>query len=70
MYTEQTIDFASMSSKELVEALSKYRIALTKEEILKIQNEILKRPTTLTECILWSIQGSEHSSYKSSRPFL
>jgi phosphoribosylformylglycinamidine synthase len=37
---------------------------------LKIQNDILKREPTMAELILWSIQGSEHSSYKSSRKHL
>lgn len=46
------------------------RIALTPDEALKIQNEILRRAPTLTELVLWSIQGSEHSSYKSSRKHL
>ena len=52
------------------EEILKRIISLTVEEALKIQNEILHRPPTLTECILWSIQGSEHSSYKSSRKHL
>ncbi len=65
-----TIDFSAISPDEILATLKKYRISLTPEEILKIQNEILHRPPTLSECILWSIQGSEHSSYKSSRPFL
>ena len=70
MFTSETINFAAMTTEEVLAALKKYRIALTNAEILKIQNEILHRPPSLTECILWSIQGSEHSSYKSSRPFL
>nr|MCS5639813.1 phosphoribosylformylglycinamidine synthase subunit PurL [Candidatus Neomarinimicrobiota bacterium] len=40
------------------------------EEALKIQNEILGRAPSLSELILFSIQGSEHSSYKSSRSHL
>ncbi|TAN34254.1 phosphoribosylformylglycinamidine synthase subunit PurL [Patescibacteria group bacterium] len=65
-----TTDFTKMDEAQIKEFLVANRIALTVEEILKIQNEILKRPPTLAECILWSIQGSEHSSYKSSRPHL
>ncbi|MBI2484158.1 phosphoribosylformylglycinamidine synthase subunit PurL [Candidatus Uhrbacteria bacterium] len=66
----ESIDFASLSPETCQETLSAYRISLTVDEILKIQNEILKRPPSLTECILWSIQGSEHCSYKSSRSHL
>ena len=69
-FTKETIDFASMSEQEIKDTLVEYRISLTIDEILKIQNEILKRPPSVTECILWSIQGSEHSSYKSSRNHL
>lgn len=67
---KETIDFAVLSPEEIRDTLSKNRISLTSTEVLKIQNEILKRPPTLTECILWSIQGSEHCSYKSSRSHL
>lgn len=67
---KESIDFAALSPKECHETLSKKRISLTVDEVLKIQNEILKRPPTLSECILWSIQGSEHCSYKSSRSYL
>ena len=58
------------TSSNINEFLQKNNIVLTEEEVLKIQNEILKRTPTLTELILWSIQGSEHCSYKSSRPHL
>lgn len=59
-----------MTHEEIAAVLKQNKIALTIDEILKIQNDVLKRPPSLTECVLWSIQGSEHSSYKSSRPFL
>src|SRR3989338_2943337 len=64
------IDFSCLSEFEIKKKLKEDNIALTADEILKIQKEILRRPPTLTECILWSIQGSEHCSYKSSRPWL
>ena len=70
MFTTETLNFSTMSPDQITATLKQYKIALTIDEILKIQNEILHRPPSLTECILWSIQGSEHSSYKSSRPFL
>ncbi len=64
------IDFSSLSTEQIQTKLKEYRISLTPEEALKIQCEILKRPPTVSECILWSIQGSEHCSYKSSKKYL
>ncbi|MDP7557915.1 MAG: phosphoribosylformylglycinamidine synthase subunit PurL [Candidatus Marinimicrobia bacterium] len=69
-FTSETIDFNSLTSDEILSTLVENGLALTSKEILKIQNDILKRPPSLAECVLWSIQGSEHSSYKSSRPHL
>ena len=69
-FTKEAIDFNALSQEEIGWTLRKYNISLTIDEILKIQNGILKRPPSLTECVLWSIQGSEHSSYRSSRPHL
>ena len=37
------------------------------DEAKKIQFSFLERAATLTELVLFSIQGSEHSSYKSSK---
>ena len=37
---------------------------------LKIQTQMLGRPPSITELVLFSIQGSEHCSYKSSRTHL
>ncbi len=70
MHSEPTLNLAVLPEDKLLERLKKYRISLTCEEALKIQNEILKRPPTVTELTLWSIEGSEHCSYKSSRPYL
>lgn len=44
-------------------------IGLTVEEARKIEY-LLGRPPTVVEAVIWGIQGSEHSSYKSSRRFL
>lgn len=62
-----TLDFSLLSRDEIAVLLAHYGIALSPDEALRIQHEILRRPPTLTECVLWSIQGSEHSSYKSSK---
>ena len=40
------------------------------DEVQKIQHDILGRAPSLAELVLFSIQGSEHCSYKSSRPHL
>lgn len=55
---------------QVKELLKKYNIGLTINEARKIEEKILGRPMTLTEAIAWSIQGSEHCSYKSSRKYL
>ncbi|WP_419421153.1 phosphoribosylformylglycinamidine synthase subunit PurL [Legionella sp. D16C41] len=63
-------DFASLSKQEIANLLDEFNVRLTVDEALFIQNSLLKRPPTYAECILWSIQGSEHCSYKSSRKYL
>lgn len=67
---DEHLDFNSKTNDQIQQLLRDYNLALTPEEALKIQNEILERPPTLAECVLWSIQGSEHCSYKSSRVHL
>ncbi len=61
--------FSAMSDAEVKSALKKYSIGLTIEEARKIET-LLGRPPTVVEAVIWGIQGSEHSSYKSSRRFL
>jgi phosphoribosylformylglycinamidine synthase len=64
-----TLHFSAMTDDEVKAALKKYSIGLTIEEARKIES-LLKRPPTVVEAVIWGIQGSEHSSYKSSRRFL
>ncbi len=64
-----TLDFAAMTDEEISRVLSENKIGLTSEEARKVQ-EILKRPPTITEAIIWGIQGSEHCSYRSSKRHL
>lgn len=66
----ESIDFTGLGDPAVLDILREHQLGLTVGEARKIQFEILKRPPTLTELVLWSIQGSEHCSYKSSRPFL
>lgn len=68
--TTEILDFNDLSREEVQALLRQFQISLSVDEALIIQNTLLKRPPTLSECILWSIQGSEHCSYKSSRNHL
>ena len=69
-FTKEIIDFSKISKEEIKLKLSELNIPLSATEALKIQNEMLKRPPSLAELVLFSIQGSEHCSYKSSRNHL
>ena len=69
-FENETFDFNDLSDSEIEITLQDNNIPLKIEEALKIQNEMLGRAPSLSELILFSIQGSEHSSYKSSRSHL
>lgn len=64
-----TLQFSAMNDADVKAALKKYSIGLTVDEARKIES-LLKRAPTVVEAVIWGIQGSEHSSYKSSRRFL
>ncbi|KTD47020.1 phosphoribosylformylglycinamidine synthase II (FGAM synthase II) [Legionella rubrilucens] len=68
--TPDFVDFSQLSRDEAACWLQEFNLRLTVDEALTIQNKLLKRPPTYAECVLWSIQGSEHCSYKSSRKHL
>jgi phosphoribosylformylglycinamidine synthase len=69
-FTKEIVDFAGLSDPEIKSKLTEVNIPLTPDEALKIQNDMLERAPSLAELILFSIQGSEHCSYKSSRNHL
>ena len=69
-FTKETIDFAGLSDSDIKAKLAELNIPLTTDEVRKIQNDMLGRAPSLAELILFSIQGSEHCSYKSSRNHL
>ncbi|MCS5624359.1 MAG: phosphoribosylformylglycinamidine synthase subunit PurL [Candidatus Marinimicrobia bacterium] len=69
-FTKEIIDFAGLSDDAIKTKLVELNIPLTPQEALKIQNDMLGRAPSLAELILFSIQGSEHCSYKSSRNHL
>jgi len=64
---QEIVNFSNLSRVEIKHRLDKLNIRLTVDEAIKIQENILNRPPTLTELVLLSIEGSEHCSYKSSR---
>ncbi|MBA3660113.1 MAG: phosphoribosylformylglycinamidine synthase subunit PurL [Gammaproteobacteria bacterium] len=68
--TMTTLDFSELAPEQIKSLLAAHQLHLTVDEALTIQQTFLKRPPTLAECVLWSIQGSEHCSYKSSRRYL
>ena len=69
-FTKETIDLSGLNDDQIKEKLSELNIPLTPEEGRKIQHEMLGRSPSLAELVLFSIQGSEHCSYKSSRSHL
>ena len=69
-FTQELVDLTGLSDLEIKTKLVELNIPLTAQEGLKIQNDILGRAPSLAELILFSIQGSEHCSYKSSRSHL
>lgn len=68
-YIEKTLELEKKSEREIAQILKENQINLTVDEVKKIR-KLLKRDPTLTEATIWSIQGSEHSSYKSSKRHL
>src|SRR5579883_824950 len=70
MQVPDILDFSCLSRDAIEQLLQQYHLGLTIDEALTIQQTLLKRPPTFAECVLWSIQGSEHCSYKSSRKHL
>lgn len=69
-FTKEVVDFKNLDTAGIKRKLAELNIPLTPEEALKIQNEMLGRAPSIAELVLFSIQGSEHCSYKSSRVHL
>ena len=67
---QQTFDFSQMTDDQVARTMQTLRTGLTIGEARQLQQAILKRPPTMAELILFGIEGSEHCSYKSSRPYL
>lgn len=68
-YAEKTIELAKLPERKIAQVLREHEIGLTAVEAKKV-HKLLGRNPTLTEATIWGIQGSEHSSYKSSKRHL
>lgn len=68
-HTEPVLEIKKSNDKKIAEILATNKISLTVDEMKKVV-KMLGRNPTLTEATMWSIQGSEHCSYKSSRTHL
>ncbi|MBU0670959.1 phosphoribosylformylglycinamidine synthase subunit PurL [Patescibacteria group bacterium] len=66
----QSFNLNKLSEKEIQELLDKYKITLTVDEAKRVQKEVLKREPTLCELVAYGIEGSEHTSYRSSKEYL
>ncbi|MFA6550825.1 MAG: AIR synthase related protein, partial [Candidatus Gracilibacteria bacterium] len=66
---EQHLEFQKSTDKELKEIMKEHKLGLSLGEARHVP-ELLGRNPTLTEATIFSIQGSEHCSYKSSRRYL
>ena len=69
-FTKEIVDFSNLEDVQIQKKLNKFNIPLSIEEAKKIQYDMLGRAPSLVELVLFSIQGSEHCSYKSSRKYL
>lgn len=69
-FTKEIVDFSDLNDQEIQKTLAELNISLTSDEVRKIQNKMLGRAPSIAELVLFSIQGSEHCSYKSSRSYL
>ena len=69
-FTKDTINFLGLSNSQIKSKLLELSISITPDEAKMIQSEMLGRAPSVAELVLFSIQGSEHCSYKSSRTHL
>lgn len=68
-HAEKTLELKKLPERKIAQVLREHSIGLTAVEAKKI-SKLLGRDPTLTEATIWGIQGSEHSSYKSSKKWL
>lgn len=68
-HLEKTLELKKLPDSKVAQVLKEHSIGLTAAEARKV-SKLLGRNPTLTEATIWGIQGSEHSSYKSSKRHL
>ncbi|MBI2453861.1 phosphoribosylformylglycinamidine synthase subunit PurL, partial [Candidatus Peregrinibacteria bacterium] len=68
-YSERILALKKLPERRITQVLREHSIGLTAQEAKKV-GRLLGRDPTLTEAVIWGIQGSEHSSYKSSKKHL
>lgn len=68
-HVEPILEIDQKTDAEIIRLFSENSVVLTPDEGRQVVNMLGRNPT-LTEATLWGIQGSEHSSYKSSRKYL
>lgn len=69
-YQNKIFKFSKFTDIQVQKLLKEDNISLSVTEVREIEKNILKRPPTLAELIAFSIQGSEHCSYRSSKKYL
>jgi hypothetical protein len=62
-WTEETIDFASLSQSEIKSKLNSLNIALSVDEILKVQNEILMRPPPHSPSVCFGLFRAQSTAH-------
>ena len=60
-HAEKTLELAKLPERKIAQVLREHEIGLTAVEAKKV-SKLLGRNPTLTEAVIWGIQGSEHSS--------
>ena len=65
----ESFAFSQLTDEQIDKILKENKIGLTVKEAREIER-ILGRPPTLTEAIIFGIQGSEHCSYRSTKKYL
>lgn len=66
---EPILAITAKSDQEIAQIFKENSVALSPEEGRQVV-QMLGRNPTLTEAMVWGIQGSEHCSYKSSKDYL
>lgn len=58
------LDFADLPNEAIQALLDRHNLFLTPAQALSIQHDLLRRPPTLAECVLFSMKHTNFCSYK------